>query len=181
MVTEQDSEQEEEKPQFKIEPGDLGGLMAEYPHIREWVENFEVKHGSRPIYYGPLDRDAKSVSPRNLIYATKPPCFAHVYSPPEGAEGAGNTFWFGLEPTINAEEEEMRDQIVERLLRDAPQKERFETDKEFIAMIHEMMDEMTITSSGSLLSNPIINQARELIGMGEAKITVYGGRRIRLC
>ena len=180
MVTEQDSEQEEEKPQFKIEPGDLGGLMAEYPHIREWVENFEAKHGSRPIYYGPLDRDAKSVSPRNLIYATKPPCFAHVYSPPEGAEGAGNTFWFGLEPTINAEEEEMRDQIVERLLRDAPQKERFETDKEFIAMIHEMMDEMTITSSGSLLSNPIINQARELIGMGEAKITVSPDQLDRL-
>ena len=180
MVTEQDSEQEEEKPQFKIEPGDLGGLMAEYPHIREWVENFEVKHGSRPIYYGPLDRDAKSVSPRNLIYATKPPCFAHVYSPPEGAEGAGNTFWFGLEPTINAEEEEMRDQIVERLLRDAPQKERFETDEEFIAMIHEMMDEMTVTSSGSLLSNPIINQARELIGMGEAKITVSPDQLDRL-
>ena len=99
MVTEQESSEEGRKePEFNIEPGDVGGLMAEYPHIREWVEQFEAEHGSRPIYYGPLDRDAKSVSPRNLIYATKPPCFAHVYSPPEGAEGAGNTFWFGLEP-----------------------------------------------------------------------------------
>ena len=88
MVTEQESGEEDRKePEFTIEPGDLGGLMAEYPHIREWVEQFEAEHGSRPIYYGPLDRDAKSVSPRNLIYATKPPCFAHVYSPPEGAEG----------------------------------------------------------------------------------------------
>jgi flagellar protein FlaI len=180
MVTEQEPEQQEEKPQFRIEPGDLGGLMAEYPHIREWVEDFEAKHGSRPIYYGPLDRDAKSVSPRNLIYATKPPCFAHVYSPPEGAEGAGNTFWFGLEPTIDAEEEELRDQIVERLLRDAPQKERFETDEEFIAMIHEMMDEMTTTSSTGLLSNPVIDQARELIGMGEAKVKVTPDQLDRL-
>ncbi len=180
MVTEQDSEQEDKKPEFKIEPGDLGGLMAEYPHIRNWVEDFESKHGSRPIYYGPLDRDAKSVSPRNLIYATKPPCFAHVYSPPEGHEGAGNTFWFGLEPTIDAEEEEMRDQIVERLLRDAPQKERFESDEEFIAMIHEMMDEMTTTGARSILSNPIVSQARELFGMGEAQIKLTPDQLDRL-
>jgi len=173
VVSEQDIDDEgPKKPEFNIQPGDLGGLMAEYPHIREWVENFEAQHGSRPIYYGPLDRDAKSVSPRNLIYATKPPCFAHVYSPPEGSEGAGNTFWFGLEPTITDEEEEIRDTIVERLLRDAPQKERFDNDEEFIAMIHDMMDEMTTTTTTSLLSNPVVNQARELMGLGEARIKV---------
>jgi len=173
VVSEQDVDDKgPKKPEFNIQPGDLGGLMAEYPHIREWVEDFEAQHGSRPIYYGPLDRDAKSVSPRNLIYATKPPCFAHVYSPPEGAEGAGNTFWFGLEPTITLEEEELRDDIVERLLRDAPQKERFDNDQEFIAMIHDMMDEMTTTGSTSLLSNPVVNQARELMGLGEARIKV---------
>ena len=173
MVSEQDVDDKgPKKPEFNIQPGDLGGLMAEYPHIREWVEDFEAQHGSRPIYYGPLDRDAKSVSPRNLIYATKPPCFAHVYSPPEGAEGAGNTFWFGLEPTITLEEEELRDDIVERLLRDAPQKERFDNDQEFIAMIHDMMNEMTTTGSTSLLSNPVVNQARELMGLGEARIKV---------
>ena len=171
MVTEQESETESTKPVMKIQPGDLGGLMAEYPHIRIWIEDFESKHGSRPIYYGPLDRDARAVSPRNLIYSTRPPCFAHVYSPPEGAEGAGNTYWFGLEPTINQEEEEIRDNIVERLLRDAPQKERFDNDEEFIAMIHEMVDEMTTTGT-SLLSNPFINQTRELLGFGEAPIKV---------
>ena len=173
MVTEQETGEEgPPKPEFTIQPGDLGGLMAEYPHIREWVEDFESKHGSRPVYYGPLDRDAKSVSPRNLIYSTKPPCFAHVYSPPEGSEGAGNTFWFGLEPTITQEEEEVRDQIVERLLRDAPQKERFDNDEEFIGMIHEMMDEMTSTGGTSLLANPVVNQARELLGFGEAPLKV---------
>lgn len=179
MVTEQDTEEADSGPKFTIEPGDLGGLMAEFPHIRQWVENFEAEHGSRPIYYGPLDRDAKSVSPRNLIYATKPPCFAHVYSPPEGAEGAGNTFWYGLEPTINEEEELIRDQIVERLLRDAPQKERFENDEEFIAMIHEMMDEMT-TTAGLLFSNPVVDQARELMGFGEPRISVTPEQLVRL-
>ena len=171
MVTEQESEETTTKHVLKVQPGDLGGLMAEYPHIRIWIEDFEAKHGSRPIYYGPLDRDARAVSPRNLIYATRPPCFAHVYSPPEGEVGAGNTYWFGLEPTINEEEEEIRDQIVERLLRDAPQKERFDNDEQFIAMIHEMVDEMTTTVS-SMFSNPVINQTRELLGFGEAPIKV---------
>jgi flagellar protein FlaI len=171
MVTEQESEGESKKEEIKIQPGDLGGLMAEYPHVRQWVEDFEAKHGSKPIYYGPLDRDARAVSPRNLIYATRPPCFAHVYSPPEGEVGAGNTFWYGLEPTITEDEEEIRDDIVERLLRDAPQKERFDNDAEFIAMIHEMMDEMTTTTT-SLLSNPVINQTRELLGFGEAPLKV---------
>ncbi|SUZ60842.1 uncharacterized protein METZ01_LOCUS13696 [marine metagenome] len=179
MVTEQESEETTSKPVMKVQPGDLGGLMAEYPHIRIWIEDFEAKHGSRPIYYGPLDRDARAVSPRNLIYATRPPCFAHVYSPPEGAEGAGNTYWFGLEPTIDEEEEEIRDQIVERLLRDAPQKERFDNDEEFIAMIHEMVDEMTTTAT-SLLSNPVINQTRELLGFGEAPIKVTEEQLVRL-
>ena len=179
MVTEQESEETTSKKVMKVQPGDLGGLMAEYPHIRIWIEDFEAKHGSRPIYYGPLDRDARAVSPRNLIYATRPPCFAHVYSPPEGAEGAGNTYWFGLEPTIDEEEEEIRDQIVERLLRDAPQKERFDNDEEFIAMIHEMVDEMTTTVT-SLLSNPVINQTRELLGFGEAPIKVTDEQLVRL-
>ena len=179
MVTEQESEETTSKKVMKVQPGDLGGLMAEYPHIRIWIEDFEAKHGSRPIYYGPLDRDARAVSPRNLIYATRPPCFAHVYSPPEGAEGAGNTYWFGLEPTIDLDEEEIRDQIVERLLRDAPQKERFDNDEEFIAMIHEMVDEMTTTVT-SLLSNPVINQTRELLGFGEAPIKVTEEQLVRL-
>ena len=42
MVTEQESDEDGPKePEFNIEPGDLGGLMAEYPHIREWVEDFD--------------------------------------------------------------------------------------------------------------------------------------------
>ena len=57
MVTENEIENDE--PEFDIQPGDLGGLMARYPHIRVWVEAFEKKHGTRPIYYGWLDSGAR--------------------------------------------------------------------------------------------------------------------------
>ena len=71
-----------EEQQREIAPGDINGLMSTYTHVREWVQDFEQRYGSRPIYYGPLDRGAKSVEPRNLIYSTKPPIFVHIYSPP---------------------------------------------------------------------------------------------------
>ena len=42
--------------------GDLNGVMAAYPHVADWIRDFESRYGSRPIYYGPLDRDAKKTS-----------------------------------------------------------------------------------------------------------------------
>ena len=57
-----------DEPRFA--KGDLNGVMAAYPHVAEWVRDFEMRYGSRPIYYGPLDRDAKKQRPLNLIYVT---------------------------------------------------------------------------------------------------------------
>ena len=57
-----------DEPRFQ--KGDLNGVMAAYPHVAEWVRDFEMRYGSRPIYYGPLDRDAKKQRPLNLIYVT---------------------------------------------------------------------------------------------------------------
>ena len=54
-----------DEPRFA--KGDLNGVMAAYPHVAEWVRDFEMRYGSRPIYYGPLDRDAKKQRPLNLI------------------------------------------------------------------------------------------------------------------
>ena len=39
--------------------GDLNGVMAAHQHVADWVRDFEARYGSRPIYYGELDRDAK--------------------------------------------------------------------------------------------------------------------------
>ena len=46
----------EENENFEIAKGDLDGLMARHTHVRRWVEDFEAQHGSRPYFYGPLDR-----------------------------------------------------------------------------------------------------------------------------
>ena len=67
--------------------GDLNSVMAAYPHVADWVRDFESRYGSRPMYYGPLDRDAKKNRPYNLIYMAKEPIFIHIYEPPEDDDG----------------------------------------------------------------------------------------------
>ena len=58
-----------DEPRFA--KGDLNSVMAAFPHVGDWVRDFESRYGSRPMYYGPLDRDAKKERPLNLIYAAK--------------------------------------------------------------------------------------------------------------
>ena len=55
---------------LKFQRGDLDSVMAAHPHVALWVKDFEAKYGSRPYYYGPLDRDARKIKPMNLIYIT---------------------------------------------------------------------------------------------------------------
>ena len=107
----------EETPE--IQPGDIEGLLRAYPHVKSWVNDFEARYGSRPIYYGPLDRAAKKIQPLNLISVTKPPIFVHMYQPPIDESGGGQTLWFGLEPQLTEEDELLRRQLIDTLLQEA--------------------------------------------------------------
>ena len=93
--------------ELKFQRGDLAGVMAAHSHVGDWVRDFEKRYGSRPIYYGPLDRGAKKQRPLNLIYGTKEPVFVHIYEPPSDEDGGGQILWFGLEPQLNEEEENL--------------------------------------------------------------------------
>ena len=77
-----------EEPRFA--KGDLNGVMAAHAHVADWVRDFEARYGTRPIYYGELDRDAKKERPLNLIYLAKEPIFVHIYEPPADEEGGGS-------------------------------------------------------------------------------------------
>jgi hypothetical protein len=88
--------------------GDLNGVMAAHQHVADWVRDFEARYGTRPIYYGELDRGAKKERPLNLIYLAKEPIFIHIYEPPADEEGGGQVLWFGLEPQLTEEEENIR-------------------------------------------------------------------------
>ena len=167
-----------DEPRFA--KGDLNGVMAAYPHVAEWVRDFEMRYGSRPIYYGPLDRDAKKQRPLNLIYVTREPIFVHIYEPPADDDGGGSTLWFGLEPQLTEEEENIRRELVETLLQEAPTAPSFTTDNEFENILQQMIERYTILDSEA--RNLVRRQGRmwELVGMDDKRLTVTQTQRERL-
>ena len=160
--------------------GDLNGVMAAYPHVAEWVRDFEMQYGSRPTYYGPLDRDAKKERPFNLIYVTREPIFVHIYEPPADDEGGGTILWFGLEPQLTEEEENIRRELVETLLQEAPSAPSFTTDTEFESILEQMIERYTILDTEA--NTLVRRQGRlwELVGMDDKRITVTQAQRERL-
>ena len=167
-----------DEPRFA--KGDLNGVMAAYPHVAEWVRVFEMRYGSRPMYYGPLDRDAKKQRPLNLIYVTREPIFVHIYEPPADDDGGGTILWFGLEPQLTEEEENIRRELVETLLQEAPTAPSFTTDNEFENILQQMIERYTILDSEA--NNLVRRQGRlwEMIGMDDKRLTVSQAQRERL-
>lgn len=160
--------------------GDLNGVMAAYPHVADWVRDFEAMYGSRPVYYGPLDRDAKKQRPLNLIYITREPIFVHIYEPPADDDGGGTVMWFGLEPQLTEEEENIRRELVETLLQEAPTAPSFTTDNEFENILEQMIDRYTILDTEA--NNLVRRQGRlwEMVGMDDKRLTVTQTQRERL-
>ena len=168
-----------DEPRFA--KGDLNSVMAAFPHVADWVRDFESKYGSRPIYYGPLDRGAKKTRPYNLIYSAKEPIFIHIYEPPEDETGAGGEIlWFGLEPQLSEEEENIRRELVETLLQEAPTASTFTTDSEFENILQQMIDRYTVLDTD--LGSSVRRQGRfwELIGLDDKRLVVTDKQRERL-
>ena len=161
--------------------GDLNSVMAAYPHVADWVRDFESRYGTRPIYYGPLDRDAKKERPLNLIYLAKEPIFIHIYEPPEDDDGSGGEIlWFGLEPQLTEEEENMRRDLVETLLQEAPTAPTFTTDGEFENILTQMVDRYTVLENEVSAAPRRQGRLWEMIGMDDKRVIVTPEQRARL-
>ena len=166
--------------ELKFARGDLASVMAAHNHVAEWVNDFEKKYGSRPVYYGPLDRDAKKQRPLNLIYITKEPVFVHIYEPPADEDGGGQVLWFGLEPQLNEEEENIRRDLVETLLQEAPSAPTFTTDSEFETILGQMIDRYTILNSESNIGTRRRGRIWEIVGLEDKRVVVSEAQRARL-
>ena len=164
----------------KFAKGDLASVMAAHSHVADWVRDFEAQYGTRPVYYGELDRGAKKERPYNLIYITKEPIFVHIYEPPEDEEGGGQVLWFGLEPQLTDSEEHIRRELIETLLQEAPTAPAFTTDDEFENILGQMVERYTVLDTE--LSGVVRRQGKfwQIIGMDDRRITVTQNQRERL-
>ena len=63
---------------IEFQQGDLDGVMERFDHVNQWVSDFEEKYGTRPFYYGKLDRAANQ-GDLNLIYHPRDP-YLHTFT-----------------------------------------------------------------------------------------------------
>ena len=166
--------------ELKFARGDLASVMAAHPHVAEWVRDFEARYGSRPMYYGPLDRDAKKQRPLNLIYITKEPIFVHIYEPAEDEEDAGQVLWIGLEPQLTEEEENIRRELVEVLLQEAPAAPNFTTDDEFEGILSQMIDRYTVLRQDLPVGPRRQGRMWDILGLEDKRLAVTEAQRQRL-
>ena len=167
--------------ELKFQRGDLEAVMSEYPHVAKWVHDFEERYGERPYYYGPLDRDARKMTPLNLIYLAKEPIFIHIYQPKsDQGDESGQTMWFGLEPQLTDEEENLRRILVEVLLQEAPTSPSFTTDDEFESILSGMIDRHTILDTEMRGTTRRQGKMWEALGMDDKRIMVTREQRERL-
>ena len=166
--------------ELKFAKGDLASVMAAHPHVAEWVRDFEARYGSRPVYYGPLDRDAKKQRPLNLIYITKEPIFVHIYEPAEDEDDAGQVLWIGLEPQLTEEEENIRRELVEVLLQEAPAAPNFTTDDEFEGILSQMIERYTVLRQDLPVGPRRQGRMWDILGLEDKRLAVDEAQRERL-
>ena len=170
-----------DEPRFA--KGDLNGVMAAYPHVAEWVRDFELREGTRPMYYGPLDREAKKLRPLNLIYVTREPIFVHIYEPTGDGDTTGGIAWVGLEPQLTDGEENIKRILVETLLKEAPNMQNaqdYNSDQAFENTITTMIERYTILDTEA--RNAVRRRGKfwEFLGMEDDRQIVTAGQRSRL-
>ena len=127
-----------------------------------------------------LDRDARKIEPLNLIYITKEPIFVHMYRPVDADGSEGQTLWFGLEPQLTDEEENIRRSLVEVLLQEAPAAPTFTTDDEFENILSGMIDRYTVLDSDVRGVGRRQGKMWEVLGMDDKRIVVNKEQRDRL-
>ena len=160
--------------------GDLNGVMAAHQHVADWVRDFEARYGTRPIYYGELDRDAKKERPLNLIYLAKEPIFIHIYEPPADEEGVGQILWFGLEPQLTEVEENIRRELTETLLQEAPAAPSVTTDNEFENILRQMVARYTVLDTEIGVAPRRQGRLWEMLGLEDRRLVVNQEQRTRL-
>jgi flagellar protein FlaI len=123
--------------------------MDRYPHLREYVKNWEKEGNPRPEYYPSINRDMESIEMPNFIYPVGPPIFIHILK-----RMGEMSRYLAIEPQLTEEEKQLYDDIFDSLVLLAPTQEEPTSPEEFKEMLNKLMDLIIVvgTEEKTLLS-----------------------------
>jgi flagellar protein FlaI len=120
---------------------ELRAYVEEYPHLADHLETFNDRTGEYPLLVEEPDDEHDTQRP-NIIYATEPPVFAHVY----GDTGV-ETMYYCIEPALDGEADEQRyERLRSRVLDLSVTRQAPSTDAEFTEFLDSLIEETLVVN-----------------------------------
>ena len=130
-------------------------LIHENPNLQQYLEEYNKTIKSKvqnPLtFYDQLSFDLKKEKYPNVIYLTKGSIFIHVYRTIDMEEPE----YHAIEPVLNEEEKQKYKQIMNLILERVPYKREAKNDNELREVIKEIVDELTIVTSGGSMDEEV--------------------------
>ncbi|MCH8519919.1 MAG: type II/IV secretion system ATPase subunit [Nanoarchaeota archaeon] len=115
--------------------------LQKFSHLREYVQKFSLEGGS-PEFRVQLDRSLRSVENPNIIYPVGDPLFTHIYKDKEGEVVAQS-----IMPELSAEEEDLYEAVLDRIIEVAHTAEVPKTLDELRDVLLSLYNEVTEVSN----------------------------------
>ena len=122
-----------------MEPEEIQKLLAENPHVKEYVDSIKKKMGE-PTFYVSLPRSIKEEPYPNVIYQTKGVVFVHVFK----TKDMDDREYHVIQPTMTESETKKKELIVERMYERAHKFPNVETDDEIKKAVSEIIDQICV-------------------------------------
>jgi flagellar protein FlaI len=123
----------------KMEKEEIQKLIDDNPHLKKYLEDIKKKIQD-PVFYSKVSHELRDVHHPNLIYPTKGLVFIHIYKTSDMDE----LEYRAIEPILSITEKEKHDQILNQIVKKAPEKKSVKTDSELTGILKELIDEITI-------------------------------------
>jgi flagellar protein FlaI len=122
----------------KMGKDEINSLMEKNPHLKTYVESVKSKMGE-PAFYSPVPRELSDEKNPNFIYPTRGMVFVHIYKTPDMEAPE----YKAIEPVLSDAEKIKHEQVLEYIVKKAPEKRSVIEDDDLKEILSEFLDEAT--------------------------------------
>ncbi|MEF8879967.1 MAG: type II/IV secretion system ATPase subunit [Candidatus Thermoplasmatota archaeon] len=121
----------------KMNEEEVKKVLEKHPHLKRYIEGIKNRMGE-PVFYSSLPFEVRDEEHPNLIYPTKGSVFVHIYKTADMDE----RMYHAIEPHLNEEEKKKHDQLLDIIVRKAPEKKSVRSNEELKKVLKELIDEI---------------------------------------
>jgi len=123
----------------KMDEKEVNEVISKNPHLKLYIVKIDKKSG-RPDFYKHLPFEVREEKNPNLIYAAQGLVFIHIIKTADMDEKEYHV----IEPLLDENEQKKHDQLLNLIVKNAPNKKSVKTDNELKDILKELIDELII-------------------------------------